>query len=335
MIYRDFEDILIKPNVQTQFISRSEVELENELGQVPICAANMYGVGTISMALELQKYGMMTFLNKDIFLDGGYLPDERMNDIDFLFTVPTFGITNSDFQSYEKLIDGPLGEKIQFACIDVANGHMSSVIDRYSQMKELSPHTKFFVGNIANEQVLEIFAGEGIFCIVGGVGQGSVCSTRLKTGIGVPQASLIQALDEERQKKNLNIKIMSDGGIKHVGDISKALVLGADYVMMGGMFSGHRESELTLMENGKYLFKGSSAGQKKDYVTDEGVYVQIDDKGPVEATVRDILGGLRSTGSYLDSHLRYFSDNKDLIIEVNRQKNNIYDGISYEKKLHE
>lgn len=324
MIYRDFEDILIKPSFESDFKSRSEVKLENDLDQIPICAANMYGVGTVSMALELQKNKMLTFLCKNIFNEVSYVPDNRFDDLNFNYAVPTFGITNKDMSSYLDFMS-KYGDKVSFVCIDVANGHMKSVLKAYNEMKKEKPKVKFFVGNIANEYALDMYNSEGVYCSVVGIGSGSACSTRLKTGVGVPQASLIDHMAARRDNLDMNIRIMSDGGIKHVGDIVKAFVLGADYVMMGGMFAGHKESELSLNEeSGTFLFKGSSADQSKDYVTPEGIYVDIPNRGSVESTIKDILGGLRSAGTYLDCHLKNFSDCKDQVIEVSRQKNNIF-----------
>ena len=308
------------PDISSGFSSRRDVLLVNEFKHFPVAAANMSGVGTVSMAIELQKHKMLTFLDKYIhFMD---YPDE----FDFNYVVPTFGITLGDYNKFIHTIE--LFPQIKYICIDVANGHMDSVLEMYLEMQIKAPEIKFIVGNIANPNTLRSYSDAGVWMSKIGVGSGSVCTTRIQTGVGVPQVTLLELMLEEKVKNNLPIKIMSDGGIKQIGDITKAFVLGADYVMMGGMFAGYDESEIKSID-GKIEFKGSSYGQTKDYVVDEGISVQVDSKGPVLSLVNDIMGGLRSAGTYLNSNLIDFNENKHLIIEVNRQKNDVLDGRSF------
>jgi len=201
---------------------------------------------------------------------------------------------------------------------------MKDVLRVYRKMQRLAPNTKFIVGNIANTATLHAYDVAGIWAAKVGIGSGSVCTTRLVTGVGVPQASLLQEMVQSRNGVKSKIKIIADGGIKTIGDVSKAFVMGADYVMMGGALSGHKEGGIAPVD-GLIDFQGSSAIQDKDYVTPEGITVSVLDKGPVDGTVKQILGGLRSTGSYINANLDSFHNRRDLLIQVRRQKNDIYE----------
>jgi len=317
--YFDYSDILIRPSNKTKFNSRKDVSITNFYRHVPVCAANMHGVGTIDVGIAMQSYGMLTFVCKDVPLKEWI---EKSDLIDFNYMIPTFGITDDDIKMASMMYQ-QFSDDIKFVCIDVANGHMKLVIEKYKELQSQFPKAKFIVGNISSIDSLVDYTTAGIWCAKVGTGSGSVCTTRFVTGIGVPQASLIQEMVEHRHKLNLNIKIMSDGGIRHTGDIVKSLVLGADYVMAGSYFAGHIEGGNVDLRKTKVSFMGSSYKQTKGYVASEGMKTEIPYKGKLKSTLKELCGGLRSACSYLGVDLDNLYTMKSNIIHVNRQKESL------------
>jgi GMP reductase len=193
----------------------------------------------------------------------------------------------------------------KWICIDVANGYMSKFFDFCCKVRKQFPTKIIVAGNVVTPELVDMLLNEADIDIVKiGIGPGSACLTRMKTGVGVPQFSAI--------RKCRNNYIISDGGVKNPCDMVKAFGAGADFVMMGGAFAGHDENPGELIdENGeKYkLFYGMSSkhamekyyGKMNDYRSSEGTVLKIKYKGKLEDTVNDYLGGLRSACTYVNS----------------------------------
>ena len=215
--------------------------------------ANMDSTGTFEMALECQKHKIITCIHKH------YKVDEYPEDLDRNHYAVSTGITENDWDKLVQLID-----KLDpyFLCIDVANGYMKKLVEFTKKVRESYPKITIFCGNVVTrEMVEELVINGGVDVVKVGIGSGSVCTTRLQTGVGMPQLSAnIECSDAAH---GINAQIISDGGIVHPGDISKAFGSGADFVMMGSMFAGHTESggELVTDEKGeKYkIFYGMSS----------------------------------------------------------------------------
>jgi len=213
--------------------------------------------------------------------------------------------TGISIDNYNNLLE--ILEKIpcKWICIDVANGYMSSLFYFCQLVRVKFPDKIIVAGNVVTPEIVEKLLHEANIDVVKiGIGPGSACLTRLKTGVGVPQFTAIQ--------KCRNKYIISDGGIKNPCDMVKAFGAGADFVMMGGAFAGHDENPGELIEeNGeKYkLFYGMSSkhamekyyGKMNDYRASEGTVLKIKYKGKLENTVNDYLGGLRSACTYTNS----------------------------------
>lgn len=231
-----------------------------------------------------------------------------------------------------------LEERIKFEprilsiCIDVANGYRNGVFEYIEELRNgLCENKILMVGNIATPDALIKYDSIGVDIAKCGIGQGSACLTRVKTGVGVPQLGMILDLYSEREKHKLNIKICSDGGCTIPADIAKAFVGGADFVMIGGMLSGHKEcpGDIIEMDGKKFVrFSGMAASESQwngvpEYGTDEGKTVFRPYKGKVKNTINDIFGGLRSTCTYTNS-----KSLKDLInakfVKSNIQENRIF-----------
>jgi len=332
----DFSDVLLLPK-RSQYSSRSEVSLERTFKfkyspytwtGVPIMVSNMDTTGTIDMAIELQKHKVLTCLHK-YYTSSDLLKAELNKEY---YAVST-GINTNDLDNLDEIM-----EKVdpKFICVDVANGYMSKFIEICKLVRNKYPQKIIIAGNVCtSEGVLELVMNGKVDIVKVGIGSGSCCTTRKQTGIGMPQLSaVIECADTAH---GMDAHIISDGGLQVVGDFSKAYGAGADFVMSGSIFAGHNESGGELIEeNGKKykVFYGMSSttamntysGGVAKYRSSEGKTVKIEHRGPVEKTILDIQGGIRSCMTYLGA-----KKIKDLpkcasFVRVNRQLNQIYNG---------
>ena len=266
----DFSDVLIRPKRST-LCSRSEVNLEREFkfqhsnqtwNGIPIMVSNMDTVGTIDMLKSCSENKLLTCLHK--YFDVDKLIETGLKNADIMnYVVISTGIGKKDWESlilkFAKLSENSLFPK--FICVDVANGYMLSLIDFCKKVREKYPNIILIAGNVVTREVVEELIINGKVDIVKvGIGSGSVCTTRLQTGVGMPQLSAV--LECADAAHGVGGHIISDGGITIPGDMAKAFGGGADFVMAGSVFSGHDESAGELIEeNGKSykLFYGMSS----------------------------------------------------------------------------
>jgi GMP reductase len=340
----DYKDVLIRPKRST-LKSRSEVSLERSFyfrnfvpdfpdncsedphyRGVPIMAANMDGVGTFAMADTLGEQGIFTCLVKTYsaedliefyYLDGLYRTE---------YVAMSIGTSQADFDKlctvYEKVENN-----LKYVCMDIANGYSEHFTSHVRKVREAFPHLVIIAGNVVTGEMTEelILAGADIIKV--GIGPGSVCTTRIQTGVGYPQLSaVIECADAAH---GLGGHIIADGGCTCPGDVAKAFAAGADFVMLGGMLAGHDEGDGKVVTK-KYVtnevqwnvvmggyepvyetkdfvqFYGMSSeaantkhfGGLKEYRSSEGRQVLVPYRGEVAATVQDLLGGIRSTCTY-------------------------------------
>ena len=310
----DYSDVLLRPKRSTMG-SRKEVDLhrtfkfrnsQQDYNGIPIMAANMDGVGTFKMAEELCKKGMFTCLSKN------YQPGDiwdwignHVNKPDMVkCTAVSTGITDIDDERIEATLK--LSRSIKYVCIDVANGYSERFLDYVARFRDRHPEVVIIAGNVVTADITEELLLKGADIVKVGIGPGSVCTTRIKTGVGYPQLSaVIECADAAH---GLGGHIIADGGYSSPGDVVKAFGAGADFVMLGGMFAGCNEGGGDI-ENGKVKFYGSSTtvaqeenGGVQDHRTSEGRIVEIPHKGPVANVVTDILGGLRSGCTYVGAN---------------------------------
>lgn len=333
----DFSDVLLLPK-RSQYSSRSEVSLERTFhfkyspmkwSGVPIIVSNMDTTGTIKMALSLQKYKIITCLHKYHTADDILLFE---NELDKNYYAVSTGITDNDLANLDNIM-----KKVNpnIICIDVANGYMSSFVEKCKQIRELYSDKIIIAGNVCtSEGVLELVIHGKVDIVKVGIGSGSCCTTRKQTGIGMPQLSaVIECADTAHGNDS---HIISDGGLQVIGDFAKAYGAGADFVMSGSMFAGHTESggELILDENNILykVFYGMSSktamtkysGGVAKYRSSEGKTVKIRYRGDVENTILDIQGGIRSSMTYLGAKKIKDIAKCATFARVNRQLNQIY-----------
>lgn len=357
----DFCDVLIRPKRST-LSSRKEVDLTrtytfkyskfNWTG-VPIMAANMDGVGTFAMARALHKHRMFTCLVKSYQCEDFYELDAEIGGN--YFAVST-GTSDQDFDKLISILEGY--KSIHFICIDVANGYSEHFGDFVAKVRQMYPTHTIIAGNVVTADMTQELILRGADIVKVGIGPGSVCTTRIQTGVGYPQLSaIIECADAAH---GLGGHIIADGGCVCPGDIAKAFGAGADFVMLGGMFAGHDEgggkvtvryfnrdgeqfitkdkaSGETKYESFAYLeefveFYGMSSdtamkkkhGEMAEYRSSEGRTVQVPYKGEVYKTVQNILGGLRSTCTYTGATSLKQLSKCTTFIRVNKQFNDIF-----------
>ncbi|XP_026514218.1 GMP reductase 2 [Terrapene carolina triunguis] len=309
----DFKDVLLRPKRST-LKSRSEVDLlrsftfrnsHQTYSGIPIIAANMDTVGTFEMAKVLCKFSLFTAIHKHYKLEEW--KEFAAQEPDCLQHVAaSSGTGPSDFEQLEKILEAL--PQVRYICLDVANGYSEHFVQFLRDVRKRFPDHTIMAGNVVTGEMVEELILSGADIIKVGIGPGSVCTTRKKTGVGYPQLSAV--LECADAAHGLNGHIISDGGCSCPGDVAKAFGAGADFVMLGGMLAGHTESGGELIERGgkKYkLFYGMSsevamkkyAGGVAEYRASEGRAAEVPFRGAVENTLRDVLGGLRSTCTYV------------------------------------
>ena len=334
-----FKDVLIRPK-RSNLKSRAQVQLERDFKflhsdlnwtGVPIMAANMDTVGTFEMALALSENKLFTAIHKHYSPAqwNQFLKNASTDIVDYI-AVST-GTGPSDTKRLVTIFkDNPT---LKFICIDVANGYSEHFVNFVKQSRTQYPDKVIIAGNVVTGEMVEELLLAGADIIKVGIGPGSVCTTRVKTGVGYPQLSaIIECADAAH---GLGGQIISDGGCTSPGDVAKAFGAGADFVMLGGMLAGHDESGGELIERHGHPYKqfyGMSSttamdkhvGGVADYRASEGKTVEVPYKGKVEHTLQDILGGLRSTCTYVGAQRLKELTKRTTFIRVAEQENKIY-----------
>ena len=313
----DFNDVLFRPKRST-FSSRSEVSVERTFkfkhsGRswtgVPIISSNMDTVSSINIFKSLSEYKCITCFHK--YIDINEIITACHGGCSSEYFMLSTGITDRDYDTlvsnYNQLKNN--GIDLAFICIDVANGYMFKLVDFCKRIRDQFPKTTIVAGNVVSRELVEELLINGQVDIIKvGIGSGAVCTTRLQTGVGIPQFSAVMECADAAH--GLDGAIISDGGICHPGDVSKGYGGGADFVMLGSMLAGHTECPGEVIEeDGKQykLFYGMSSdtamnkyhGGVASYRSSEGKTVKVPLKGPVSDTMNNVLGGVRSTCTYI------------------------------------
>ena len=333
-----FKDVMIRPKRST-LQSRSEVSLQRTFtflhsGKswqgIPIMAANMDTVGTFSMAKKLFEHKLFTAIHKHYSQEEWESFLAQHPGIEQGVAIST-GTSETDRNRVLTLFER--NPQLLYLCIDVANGYSEHFVDFVKKMRDALPEKVILAGNVVTGEMVEELLLAGADVVKVGIGPGSVCTTRIKTGVGYPQLSaIIECADAAH---GLGGQIISDGGCTVPGDIAKAFGGGADFVMLGGMFAGHDESGGELIERDGKAYKtfyGMSsqtamnkyAGGVADYRASEGKTVEIAYKGAVEDTIRDMLGGIRSTCTYVGAKRLKELTKRTTFIRVQEQHNPIF-----------
>ena len=378
----DYSDVLIRPkrstlgsrkmvrverkfkfrNYKSKDLTVEQIRDEYNYEGVPIMASNMDGVGTFEMADVLARQHIFTCLVKTYsatqlveFFDDPDKP-QRIENVAY-----SMGITEEDHNKWRLVYEQ--APDIKYVCIDVANGYSERFLDYVKQFRELYPNIVIIAGNVVTADQTQELILNGADIVKVGIGPGSVCTTRIQTGVGYPQLSaVIECADAAH---GLGGHIIADGGCTCPGDVAKAFAGGADFVMLGGMLAGHdqgggevitkhyatgeyvkehddgmngeipsRDSFLPVFEQKQFVqFYGMSSdaantkhfGGLKDYRASEGREVLVPYRGDVANTVQTILGGVRSTCTYAGALKLKQLSKCATFVRVNNQFNKTYE----------
>ncbi|MFY9244053.1 MAG: GMP reductase [Polaribacter sp.] len=334
-----FKDVMIRPKRST-LKSRSQVTLEREFKflhsnviwkGIPIMAANMDTVGTFEMAKALAKHGLFTAIHKHYSLEEWKEFAKNASEEILKNIAVSTGTGRKDSEKVKQILSE--FPQINFICIDVANGYSEHFVNFVKKIRGNHPNKIIIAGNVVTGEMVEELLLAGADIIKVGIGPGSVCTTRVKTGVGYPQLSaIIECADAAH---GMGGQIISDGGCKTPGDLAKAFGGSADFVMLGGMLAGHTESGGELIEKNGEKFKAfygmssetamnKHAGGVANYRASEGKTVEVPFKGDVENTIIDILGGIRSTCTYVGASRLKELTKRTTFIRVQEQENQVY-----------
>ena len=328
----DYGDVLIRPKRST-ITSRFNVNLERTFTfpnskqtwtGIPIIAANMDTIGTYEVYQVLSTYKMITAFHKFYTVD-----DFKGMKLDKEFFMISTGISSRDLERVKTIVEAI---DVKFICIDIANGYLESLIEFCSEVRTLYPDKVLVAGNVVSKEITEeLILRGGVDIVKVGIGHGSACTTRLQTGVGIPQLSAVMECADAAH--GVNGFIIGDGGITCPGDLAKSYGGGSDFVMMGGIFSGHDENPGELIEdeqgNQYKEFYGMSSekamnrhyGSMAKYRSSEGRSLRVKYKGPLSGTVDNYLGGLRSTCTYINALNIKNIPKCVTFVKVNRQLN--------------
>lgn len=334
----DFKDVLIRPKRST-LASRKDVDIKREFkfkwsGKafkgVPIISANMDGVGTFEMAKAFIEdgNGLTVALHKHYPLEAlqAFYKEHGSDSVWY-----SIGMVEADEEKLAAFMKA--GGQPDKLCIDVANGYSEHFVDFVKRARDRYPDLTIMAGNVVTGEMVEQLILAGVDVVKVGIGPGSVCTTRKMTGVGYPQLSaVIECADAAHGLGGL---ICADGGCTVPGDLAKAFGGGADFIMLGGMLSGHDQSEQEIIEeNGqKFLqFYGMSSdtamkkhkGGVAEYRASEGKTVKVPYRGSVHGTLQDVLGGIRSACTYVGATRLKELSKRTTFIRVSQQLNTVF-----------
>jgi len=323
-----FDDVLLVPGYNG-IRSRQAVNTEVSMGlitlQLPIISSNMDTITGSAMALEMSRLGGMGILHRFMSIEDN-VKEFRLAKKGGGIVGVSIGVSDEGMQRAEALIH----EGAYAICVDVAHGHSKMMNQTIRKLREKYKNNICIIaGNVATYAGADYLAAAGADVIKVGIGPGSVCTTRIKTGFGVPQLSAI--LD----CKKVDRPLIADGGIRFPGDAVKALAAGASCVMLGGMLSGAEETPGEKHEVGRNtdgsahyvkVFRGMASkeaqedfmGAMADWKTAEGVSLEVPVKGPVAKIIADLMGGVRSGMTYCGAQTLKELQRKAQFIEISR-----------------
>ena len=333
----DYSDVLFRPKRST-LKSRKDVDLNRKYTfkhsrsswkGIPIIASNMDGVGEIDVAKKLSSHKLMTALTKQH--DINQIGTIYKKNIFFDSIALSCGTSQDSYNRLNSILKKY--PKFKFICIDVANGYSENFSNFVSEVRKKYPKKTIIAGNVVTADMTQELVLSGADIVKVGIGPGSVCTTRIQTGVGYPQLSAVMECADAAH--GLGAHIIADGGCTCPGDVAKGFGAGADFVMLGGMLAGHKEGGGDIIEeNGtKFIeFYGSSSeeanekhyGGLANYRSSEGKKVKIQMKNSLDSTIRDILGGVRSSCTYVGASSLKQLSKCTTFVRVNSQYNDTF-----------
>ena len=309
-----FDDVTLIPQYSSVLPSETITanKLSNNLNlQIPLMSSAMDTVTESKMAIAISKLGGIGVIHRNLSIEKQVMEIKKVKKNNYLVGA-AIGVNTEDFERAEELSK----VKTDLIVIDTAHGHTQKVLNMIRKIKKKLKSCTLCAGNIATGKAAKFLADSGVDIVKVGMGPGSICTTRLVAGVGVPQLSAV--LEVKKALKNYRTKIISDGGIKFSGDLAKAIAAGADAVMIGSLFSGTMESPGKIIKYKGKLYKnfrgmGSvgamAVGSADRYYqkmskdnskfVPEGVEGMVKFKGTVKKIIYNLVGGLKSSMGYL------------------------------------
>ncbi len=309
-----FDDVLLLPRYSTVLPSKTDIflKLAKKITlKVPFLSSAMDTVTESKMAIAIAKEGGIGIIHRNLNIKNQSQEVKKVKNKK-LIVGAAIGTSDEDIERVKSLVSNG----VDLIVVDTAHGHSEKVLKTLSKIKKIIKEVPICVGNIATGEAAKKLYNSGADIIKVGIGPGSICTTRMVAGIGVPQISAIMEVKKALNKKN--VKIISDGGIKFSGDIAKALAAGADAIMMGSIFAGTEESPGKKFRiKGKFFkeYRGMgsigamSAGSANRYFqkkfkdkskfVPEGVEGRVEYKGKISKIIYQLQGGLRSSMGYI------------------------------------
>jgi len=321
-----FDDLLLVPAYST--VVPADVSLKTRLCDgielsIPVCSAAMDTVTESAMAIALAQSGGIGFIHKNLSVEAQAemvravksaevtSKDAAVDSNGKLLAGAAVGVSETTMVRVKELVEAG----VDILTVDSAHGHSKGVIDTVAKIHKAYPKLPLVGGNIVTSDAAQALIQAGASVLKVGVGPGSICTTRIVSGVGVPQLSAIS--DVVQVAKRYNVGVIADGGIKFSGDIVKALAAGADAVMLGGLLAGCEETpgdiievygkrvktyvgmgSLSAMQRGSSdrYFQGGQKELKK--LVPEGIEATVPYKGPMSDVIYQMMGGLRSGMGY-------------------------------------
>lgn len=308
-----YDDVLLIPGY-SEIMNRVEVDLKSTVLrgvhssygihlEIPIISANMDTITGMQMAQAMRKIGGAGIIHR-------FMPDDQFEKMvkatadnhagNYIVSV---GVGDKAPEMADFALNYGLG--VAAVCIDVAHGDHKKVYDTIKAIskRKYSNVNKLIVGNIATPEAAVRLRELGVQTLKVGVGPGSLCTTRINTGCGVPQLTAIMDIREALNKLNVQTQIIADGGIKNSGDIVKALAAGADAVMIGGLLAGTDETPGEVID-GKKVYRGMASKEaqtdwKGEATNVEGETISVPVRGPVAEVIKPLVAGIKSGFSYV------------------------------------
>jgi IMP dehydrogenase len=319
MLGLTYDDVLLLPDASD--VVPSEVDTKTQLTRgiqldIPLISSAMDTVTESAMAIAMAKAGGIGIIHRNLAIDEQVTHVKLVKGAELLVGAAV-GVGDDGFERAQALIE--IG--VDVIVVDTAHGHHRAVLDAITKIKKHFPDQEIIGGNVATRSGAQALINAGADAVKVGVGPGSICTTRVVAGVGVPQITAI--MEAAKACKKADIPLIADGGLQYSGDIAKAIVSGADTVMLGSLLAGCEESPGELVEIDGRKFKtyrgmGSlgamqSRGNKKSFSKDrymqddvlaedklvpEGIEGKVAYRGPVAEVVHQLVGGLRSGMGY-------------------------------------
>tara|TARA_B100000767_G_scaffold270196_1_gene293429 strand:- start:10706 stop:11785 length:1080 start_codon:yes stop_codon:yes gene_type:complete len=328
-----FDDVLLVPRYSS--VLPSETNLHIDLGKnlklrIPFLSSAMDTVTESSMAIAIAQKGGLGIIHRNLSVVNQTKEIRKVKNKNLLVGAAV-GTNDEDIKRAKSIID----EGVDLIVIDTAHGHSEKVLKTLLKIKKIDLSKTICVGNIATAEAALKLYNEGADILKVGIGPGSICTTRMIAGIGMPQISAV--LNIKKSMKNKKIKIISDGGIKFSGDIVKGIAAGADAIMMGSIFAGAAESpgKKYKYKNKFYkLYRGMgsigamSSGSANRYFqknhkdkskfVPEGVEGRVPYKGSVDKILYQLQGGLRSSMGYIGARKIFEIQKKAKFVKITK-----------------